>query len=242
MDRGSTAALETAGSDASFLRLHFWLPLSVGALLMVLFASTDLDRRLERAWAYDAATARFPERGTIWADDIVHLGGRTAIALVATLCLVGWVRAARAQRSEEARAWAFSLIALTLSAGIAAGLKQITDVDCPWDLQGFGGDRPFLPLLAARPGWLPVARCFPGAHSASGFALFALYFGFRDTRPRVATRALLAALIVGSVFGLTQQARGAHFLSHDLASAFIVWFTCLGLYLGVKRWRGLNNG
>jgi membrane-associated PAP2 superfamily phosphatase len=33
------------------------------------------------------------------------------------------------------------------------------------------------------------------------------------------------------VFSLGQQARGAHFLSHDLASAALVWWVLLALYV-----------
>ena len=41
---------------------------------------------------------------------------------------------------------------------------------------------------------------------------------------------LAAAIAVGITFSIGQEARGAHFLSHDLTSAAIVWFVQLGLY------------
>ena len=41
---------------------------------------------------------------------------------------------------------------------------------------------------------------------------------------------LAIALAVGIAFSIGQEARGAHFLSHDLASAAIVWFVQLALY------------
>ena len=34
---------------------------------------------------------------------------------------------------------------------------------------------------------------------------------------------------VGALFSLAQQARGAHFLSHDIVSALIAWLICLAL-------------
>jgi membrane-associated PAP2 superfamily phosphatase len=37
------------------------------------------------------------------------------------------------------------------------------------------------------------------------------------------------------VFGIGQQLRGAHFLSHDVATALICWLLSLGLYLVVRR-------
>jgi membrane-associated PAP2 superfamily phosphatase len=55
---------------------------------------------------------------------------------------------------------------------------------------------------------------------------------FRDRSRLAALAALLAACLLWGVFSLGQQARGAHFLSHDLASAAIVWFLQLSLYAG----------
>ena len=87
-----------------------------------------------------------------------------------------------------------------VSAGIVAALKVITNIDCPWDLADFGGDRPYIELFASRPAILPHAACFPGAHAASGFALVFGYFLLRDRAPRGARWALLIALFVGVAF------------------------------------------
>jgi membrane-associated PAP2 superfamily phosphatase len=116
---------------------------------------------------------------------------------------------------------------------VVGGLKEATNVDCPWDLAGFGGDRPYVHLLGDRPDGLPRAACFPGAHSSSAFALFALYFaGLGLGRRRLAWGGFALAFALGALFSFGQQARGAHFLSHDLWSAFIAWTICLALY----RW------
>jgi membrane-associated PAP2 superfamily phosphatase len=56
------------------------------------------------------------------------------------------------------------------------------------------------------------------------------YFLLLGHRPQQARRALLAAILVGVVFSIGQQARGAHFLSHDLTSAAIAWFMLLALW------------
>jgi len=61
------------------------------------------------------------------------------------------------------------------------------------------------------------------------------YFVYRDRSRRMATAALIGALLVWAVFALGQQARGAHFLSHDLASLAIVWFVQLGIYVKLLR-------
>ena len=95
---------------------------------------------------------------------------------------------------------------------------------------GFGGHNPYVPLFADRPDYLPRARCFPGAHASSGFALLCFYLAWRDDEPRRARLALAIALVVGVAFSVGQEARGAHFFSHDLASAAVVWCVQLALY------------
>ena len=56
------------------------------------------------------------------------------------------------------------------------------------------------------------------------------YFAWRDRSRRKARWALFGACVAGMVFSIAQEARGAHFLSHDLASAALVWAIQLGLY------------
>jgi membrane-associated PAP2 superfamily phosphatase len=121
-------------------------------------------------------------------------------------------------------------MAMVLSVALVGGLKAITNVDCPWDLAGFGGELPHVALFADRPDYLPRAQCFPGAHASSGFALVAGYFALRDRAPAWARAWLGAGLSLGCVFAIGQEARGAHFLSHDLAGAALVWSVQLALY------------
>jgi membrane-associated PAP2 superfamily phosphatase len=119
------------------------------------------------------------------------------------------------------------------------GLKQVTQVHCPWDLEGFGGHIAYEPLFAARSPEIEVGKCFPAAHSGSGFALFAFYFAIRNYSRRWSTRALYLAIAAGTVFAFGQEARGAHFPSHDLWSAMIAWCVCLILYVTVSSSRSL---
>jgi membrane-associated PAP2 superfamily phosphatase len=119
----------------------------------------------------------------------------------------------------------------THTVGLVGFLGMITNVDCPWDLQSFGGRFSYVHLFAARPAGLRQAYCFRAAHASSGYALMALYFAACE-RSRMAL-----GLGVGVVFGGVQQARGAHFASHDLWSAFLLWVIPLTLYAFAFRAR-----
>ncbi|MBL8226706.1 MAG: phosphatase PAP2 family protein [Chromatiales bacterium] len=196
-------------------------------------ALTDADRIVAGAWAFDAVAGRFigAGPGEWWARELIHAGGGTAIRIAGAAALLLWLLS---RWSGTLAAWRRPLayvVAATLSIVTVIGVaKNTTNVDCPWSITGYGGSRPYVHLFADRPDGLPRARCFPGGHSASGFTLLALYFALRDRRPRAARSVLAAALGVGALFAFGQEARGAHFLSHDLWSLAIAWFTCLGVY------------
>lgn len=227
-----------------FWTRHAALP---GLLLGAVFLSLelfDLDRAIARAWFFAPSTGWLGAgAGDWWAHELLHDGGRWLVRGVAAGALVTWLVSFAA---PPLRPWRRSagFIALTMLASVSlvGALKAVTNVDCPWDLSGFGGSNPWVPLFSDRPGYLPRAQCFPGAHSSSGFALVCFYFLWRDRAPRLALAGLLAGILVGVAFAIGQEARGAHFLSHDLASAAIVWFMQLALYAWLRRPRNAAGG
>ncbi|HEX6637523.1 MAG TPA: phosphatase PAP2 family protein [Steroidobacteraceae bacterium] len=209
------------------------LPLLGFLLTLGLVEILGLDRPIANAWSFDAATGRWlgSGPGDWWAHRLLHDDGRWLVRGIAALAIGVWLASFRWGRWRAARASAgFIGLGMIVAIGIVGALKAVTNVDCPWDLAGFGGHNPYVPLLAHRPAYLPRARCFPGAHSASGFALFSLYFAFRDAAPAKARLGLAAGLFLGCLFAFGQEARGAHFFSHDLAGAGAVWFVQLALY------------
>lgn len=215
------------------IRSHFWVPLLVFTVAFGFLELTALDPAIAHAWYFDEVANRWigAGRGAWWARDLLHTGGRWLIRGIAAAAIVSW---ALSFVSTRARPWrrpaGFVVLAIVVSTAVAGGLKAITNVDCPWDLAGFGGHNPYVPLFADRPDRLTHARCFPGAHASSGFALLCFYFVLRDSKPGLARAALGVAIAVGLAFSIGQEARGAHFLSHDLASAALVWFIQLALY------------
>lgn len=227
-----------------FWRTHALLPGLGFALVLGLIAVFHLDRTIAHALYFDAVTKHWlgSGEGTWWARDVIHTGGRSLVRLVAAVSLVAW---AATFFSERLRPWrrraGFAFLAMALSIGIVGGLKTVTNVDCPWDLAEFGGNRPYVTLFADRPDSLPHAQCFPGSHAASGFALLFGYFLLRDRNRRRAAWALAGAIVVGVIFSIGQEARGAHFISHDLTAAGLVWFTQLLLYVRILAPRASSS-
>lgn len=183
-------------------------------------------RRIDLHWA----GWLFQWEGGAWAlkrsvllEGVLHRGGRLLSQVAWTGVLVATLWRWRSSSAPWTRPAARLLLAVFASVACVAALKTLTHMDCPWDLAGLGGQRPFIDLFEARPAALGPAACFPAAHAAGGFAWVALYFFFREVAPRWRHAGLGIGLLAGTVFGLAQQLRGAHFLSHDIASLTVCW-------------------
>ncbi len=219
-------------SDTAFWLSHAAWPLLAFAGALGVIAVFDLDRRIAGAWYFDSVSGWLGGgAGDWWAHRLLHDTGRWLVRGVAAAALLCWLlgfawQPLRARRRDAA----YVFVAMALGVAVVGLLKCLSNVDCPWDLAEFGGDRPYVAPWAGRPDYLPRGQCFPGAHAASGFALLCFYFLLRDRSARLARSAFAAALAVGAAFSIGQEARGAHFLSHDLAGAAVVWFVQLAAY------------
>lgn len=233
--------MSPASSPSAFWWRHARAPLAAFVVVAVIFLVTPLDERIARALFHDGT--RWLGAGTFWAEDLLHVGGRWAMRIFGVAALACWIVGCLSRRHARWRRPAgYLALAFILSTGLVGLMKSVTNVDCPCDLEGFGGDRPHVGLFEDRPDDLPRAACFPAAHSSSGFALFALYFLWQERSRRLARLGLALGLCLGAVFGLGQQARGSHFVSHDIWSAFLVWIICLTIYTSAYRCRIFGGG
>lgn len=140
---------------------------------------------------------------------IIHTQGRhlTTAMMVAVFLGLAWN-----WKKPSRRRWVYLAVTAPLIVIVVSIIKHLVPMDCPWSLLDFGGDRPFIALFAHRPADLPASQCFPAGHASSGYAWLALYFAIPGKKPW----ALLPGIAIGLTFGIAQQLRGAHFLSHDL--------------------------
>ncbi|MET0534096.1 MAG: phosphatase PAP2 family protein [Steroidobacter sp.] len=211
---------------------HARVPLVIFLVCAVVFSTTSADLAIARALFFDDAQMQWIGRDNWWTNEFLHTGGRWFVRACVAVALAIWVSSFT---SERLRVWrrhsGYFVMAVVLSVALTGLLKVLTNVDCPWDLQQFGGKFPFVHLFADRPDGLRTASCFPAAHASSGYALLALFFVLRDSFPKWRTAGLCVGVVMGLVFGLAQQSRGAHFLSHDIWSAFIVWIVALSVYV-----------
>lgn len=217
------------------LRDYWWYRIRWPGLLFVVLAGilafTRIDVEIAHALYYDAAQQRWIGAGNWLINELIHTGGRWLLRVVALAAIALWIwTLQRPALRNLRRPTAYFIVASLLSVGIVGLLKTLTNVHCPWDLSEFGGTQPYLHLFESRLSSMRPGHCFPAAHASSGYALLALHFVFIERHPRLARACAALAIGVGLLFGIAQQSRGAHFLSHDIWSAFLVWLICLTVY------------
>lgn len=177
--------------------------------IWLVFHAAGLDRAIT-SFFYDTAGHRFPLRNDWLLTKIGHDGLKWAMLAFWLACLA-WGGAWR----RGALYMAAAAVAVTL-------LKNASPVSCPWDLAEYGGQA-------------PSGRCLPAGHPVAGFALFGLYFALKRESTRAAHAALAAAWTIGLLAGVVQVARGAHFASHVLWTAWVAWAVTLALDALARR-------
>lgn len=213
-------------SRREFWTRHLAWPLCLLGLAASASMAFGWDQDFAAGLFFDPVTREFLGAGTgsWWARDLLHHGGRNLIRTVGAAATIVWLGSYFVPGwTRLRRLAAYVALSLIVSAALVEALKYATNTDCPRDLLDFGGVHPHVALLQWRPSTLPRAMCFPGAHAASGFSLLALFHAAASYRNRHDWRWLLPGLLLGTVFAFAQEARGAHFLSHDLTGAAVAW-------------------
>ncbi|MHB8121932.1 MAG: phosphatase PAP2 family protein [Desulfuromonadaceae bacterium] len=221
--------------SATFWCWHLLLPTVLFLLAVVGCELSDIDLNLADRF-FDFSTGQWPAREAWWAEWLIHKRGKDLIVLIAAGSLLLWLGSFRWGRLRHYRWLALYLaLAIVLSTSIVTTGKKLIGKHCPWDLDRYGGVVPHTRLLEKLPPGCRPGNCFPAGHAAGGFAIMAGYFAWRDRRRGVAQSWLAAGLLLGSIYGYGQMARGAHFLSHNIWSAMICWLSALALYIAMRR-------
>ncbi|MEY2862512.1 MAG: hypothetical protein RLY58_219 [Pseudomonadota bacterium] len=220
---------------------RFWilqlLGLGVSAVVMLwMFAKWPIDQWFITPFAGDHAPF-FPHRDD-WA--LTHLAhdGIKKMLFVIGLCLA--VPLVGSIWREQWRVWCwpagFVLLAMVLGPSVVGLLKATSAHSCPWHLTVYGGSGGVeYPLFGTPMGDAGQGKCLPGGHAAGGFGVMAFYFVARAAGIRSAWRYAWAGAVLGMGMGMTQMMRGAHFLSHNLWSCWVVWSVLLVIFAVMQR-------
>ena len=197
--------------------------------LLLAWDASAADLWLERLWSTPRG---FPWRDHWLTARVLHDGGRVLAGVVLAALVVNIVRPWTPGVPRGRRiAWVVVTIA---GFALMPLLKKTSLTSCPWDLAEFGGVAHWVSHWQ----WGQVdggaGHCFPSGHASSAFAFLAGWFVLRDPHPRLARVWLVAVCVLGTLFGWAQMARGAHYASHTMWTAWICWAMAVAL-LGYRR-------
>ena len=202
----------------------------------------SLDRVLAREWYFNVAYSAWlgAGAGEWWARGLLHTGGRWAgpRRRSGALCAVWALSFRRRRLADLAAAAGFVLLAMLLATLHRRWPESRHQRGLPLGSRGLRRPQPL--RRAVRRSARRAATCAVFSGRTLFVGIRAAVFLLRVPRPFAAAwRAgrWRGAIAVGVAFSIGQEARGAHFLSHDLTSAAIVWFVQLALYAAFQRRR-----
>ena len=168
----------------------------------------------------------FALRDDFWTATLLHEGGRVAAwVTLAAVSLSLWRVPTPGQPSRAKRgAW---IVVMLLCIMAVPAIKRFSVSSCPWDLAEFGGVARYVSHWRLGVGDGGAGRCFPSGHAVAAFGFFGMHFLWRGHSPGRARAWLAGVLVAGTVFGLVQLVRGAHYPSHTLWSAWLCWALCV---------------
>lgn len=223
---------------------HVCLPLLAFVLAVLSFELSGVDLWLaDRVFALSGGSWALRDA---WATKtLIHDGGRLLVAVVTGALLLTASASLFVARLERWRGTLWYLLGSALLSAVAVNLlKSGTHVDCPWDLARYGGEFPYIRSFLSPAANASHGACFPAGHASAAYAWLGAYYVARTHAPRWKGRVLAAILGAGLLFGVGQQLRGAHFLSHDLWTLGICWSLSTALYLltfGRRRTRCVQS-
>ena len=228
--------------SAKIFKINLFEFFSVALIFLIavfLFHETKIDEILIRPF-YSSESASWPFQNAFLFQNVLHKGGeKLDVLIVISFISILFTKKIRSDRGLQILFY-HGLLSALLCMAIVTVLKSSNPILCPWDTGAFGGLHGFVSLFSFFDRNLPVSHCFPAGHSSGGFAWISFYFSGQLVYGERRARYLAPGLILGCIFGITQQMRGAHFISHDFATFVICWIvsglTAIGFeYLFKKK-------
>ncbi len=201
----------------------YWLVLVAGcALFLIYYFAIDF---VVANWIY-APSGSWLYQDSWVTNTLMHRFGKYALILLYLLFVLKFfVRDKSKENAFQRYGKIVLLLSLVVGTFLVSVLKHVLEVDCPWDLEQYGGNKPFFQVFHYAKAYLPSSHCFPSGHASTAFTWFSLYFYCSIYYPKKRLYVLAAVLFLGFGFGFGQQLRGAHFISHDFWS-LLVCFLC----------------
>lgn len=201
------------------------LPLALLLTATLVFRWSSLDLSLTRPF-YDLARQSWPyQHAQPWVS--LYLWGEYPAAIFGLAGLAVALGGGRWERLRPLRyGGAFVGLFLFLGPGliINVGFKDYWGRPRPFEVQAFGGRRPFVAVGDFGPERMKNSS-FPSGHAAMGFYWMGPAFVLYRRHPRLARAVFAAGLLAGLSIGLGRVVQGRHFPSDIIWSAGLTYLT-----------------
>lgn len=200
--------------------LNLLVRLAISGALFISWDVLNLDNAVSNIWGNSAGFAL--KEHAFWGVTVYkteRVMGWACLALLLWMVFKPPAFATVFQAMPRHRRW-LMLAGVIMALLLIQWLKWRSLSSCPWDYQIYGGIAQDIShwRFGMRDGG--PGHCFPAGHPSAGFAFLAVPAFVMLSSPRLAAWLAAAAISLGSLLGLTQIARGAHFVSHVMWSAW----------------------
>jgi len=210
-------------------------------LVFAFFEFTDVDLLVQQYFYLPAEKSWILKDPTSLYRIIFYTGIKVPIYIIGVSALIAsiylWKKNIRNEYRKGLLIVTLTLIILPTS--IATAGKNISNVQCPYDLDRYSGTIPYVKTFEPYPinpnspdGKWPRGKCWPAGHASGGFALFSLVCFFRKKRQKIG--AFIFAMSTGWIMAIYQMLRGAHFISHHLITMLLALILVSALNVYIK--------
>lgn len=206
------------------------IPIVVLIIGILILHQTAFDIKLANIF-YDSHN-QWVYRDNFYLETIFHKGGVKLVVVILAVMIIYLIKSYKLKRNEAVYEFIkYVTLSSVLTILIVAIAKNFSTLSCPWDSVIFGGKSEYLPIWLSFSPDYPRGHCFPAGHSSGGYAFLSMYYGHSFIFRKRRLLFLLPGIVIGGIFGIIQQMRGAHFLSHDLVTIMVsiicAWLTYL---------------
>jgi membrane-associated PAP2 superfamily phosphatase len=200
----------------------------IGISIFNLYPNIDL---ICANYFYNTHEKLFYLKNSWWLEKFIHIYVKYSII---AFVIISYIFIIYNYKKNSIKNIIISICVTILIPLIISLLKKLSSHACPWDLTLYGGTQELISWWQYAPN--AFGKCFPAGHASTGLCVMGIsvmFYSINDIKK--ARFFYIFGIVAGLVLGVSQQARGAHFLSHTLASIYIACvITNIGIYLAKK--------
>ncbi|NUF38211.1 phosphatase PAP2 family protein [Acinetobacter lactucae] len=209
--------LHGMNQQKQFFQLNIILLFFSFFLLLIVFpVGGKIDMYFIHPWI--DSTGHFFNRDNWYLERLNHEIVKQIITTVYIIFFGLWLASFKVKKLKLYRwQYGYMFFVSMIGSGIVGLLKSQSAHACPWNMV-HPTTLSYVWDFTATHG-----HCFPGGHASAGFILMTGYFVYRLEQPKRAYFYLISGILLGFMMGWAQMMRGAHFLSHNLWTGWVIW-------------------